>query len=59
MYQVVKRDGKTADFNISKINAAIVKAFRAQEKEYNEDLIINKKDMQAFRLTLIGDIKVK
>lgn len=30
-----------------------------KEKEYNEDLIINKKDMQAFRLTLIGDIKVK
>ncbi|MBQ1414662.1 MAG: hypothetical protein IIY92_01870, partial [Lachnospiraceae bacterium] len=25
MYQVVKRDGKIADFNISKISAAITK----------------------------------
>ena len=29
MYQVVKRDGTIADFNISKISLAIQKAFEA------------------------------
>jgi ribonucleoside-triphosphate reductase len=55
MYQVVKRDGKTADFNISKINAAIVKAFRAQEKEYNEDII----DFLALKVTADYAPKIK
>ena len=39
MYQVVKRDGKVADFNISKISAAITKAFEALEKEYHPSVI--------------------
>ena len=32
MYQVVKRDGKVASFDLSKISAAIKKAFEAQSK---------------------------
>jgi len=39
MYQVVKRDGKIVDFNISKIADAIKKAFEATETEYNDDVI--------------------
>ena len=31
MYQVVKRDGQIADFDIAKISAAITKAFEAQQ----------------------------
>jgi anaerobic ribonucleoside-triphosphate reductase len=38
MYQVVKRDGKVADFNLSKISVAITKAFEATHKEYNPDI---------------------
>ena len=29
MYQVIKRDGTTVDFEISKISAAMIKAFEA------------------------------
>ena len=32
-YQVIKRDGEKADFNITKIAAAIQKAFEAQNRE--------------------------
>ena len=39
MYQVVKRDGKIAEFNISKISAAITKAFQALEKQYHPSVI--------------------
>ena len=39
MYQVVKRDGKVADFNISKISAAITKAFEALGKQYHSSVI--------------------
>ena len=39
MYQVVKRDGKIVDFNISKISAAITKAFKALEKQYHPSVI--------------------
>ena len=34
MYQVSKRDGQIAPFNLSKISVAIEKAFKAQDKEY-------------------------
>ena len=37
MYQVVKRDGKIASFDISKISTAITKAFEATHMEYNPD----------------------
>ena len=33
MYQVVKRDGKIVEFNLSKISTAITKAFEATHKE--------------------------
>ena len=39
MYRVVKRDGKQVDFNISKITAAITKAFDACEMQYHPDVI--------------------
>ena len=30
MYQVIKRDGKIAEFDLSKINVAITRAFEAK-----------------------------
>ena len=39
MFQVVKRDGEIADFQMGKITAAIHKAFHAKEKHYSEDMI--------------------
>ena len=47
MFSVVKRDGQIADFNLSKINDAIMKAFDACEKQYNNDMI----DLLALRVT--------
>ena len=47
MYQVVKRDGQIAEFNLSKISAAITKAFEATHMEYNPDII----DLLALRVT--------
>ncbi len=39
MYRVKKRDGDLVDFNISKISAAIKKAFEATGTDYNESVI--------------------
>ena len=39
MYQVIKRDGKVVEFDISKIAGAIKKAFEATSTDYNEDII--------------------
>ena len=39
MYQVIKRDGKVVDFNISKISNAITKAFVALDKQYHPSVI--------------------
>ena len=39
MYQVVKRDGGTVEFEISKISAAMTKAFDALEKNYHPSVI--------------------
>ncbi len=47
MYRVQKRDGKIVDFSISKISDAIKKAFEAQEKEFNQDVI----DFLALKVT--------
>lgn len=47
MYEVVKRDGKRVDFNLSKISNAIRKAFIAQNKDYNDDII----DLLALKVT--------
>jgi ribonucleoside-triphosphate reductase len=55
MYQVTKRDGKIVDFDISKISAAITKAFEAESKEYNQDII----DFLALKVTSDYEPKVK
>ena len=47
MYRVNKRDGKVADFNISKISEAIKKAFEACERQYNDNII----DFLALKVT--------
>ena len=47
MYQVVKRDGKIVEFNLSKISTAITKAFEATHKEYNPNII----DLLALKVT--------
>ena len=55
MYQVCKRDGQIADFALAKISVAIEKAFQAQEKEYNQDII----DLLALKVTAAFAPKVK
>lgn len=55
MYQVVKRDGKVVDFNISKISAAITKAFDSQGKQFNPDII----DLLALKVTSDFEKKIK
>ena len=55
MFNVVKRDGEIADFNLSKINDAIMKAFVACEKQYNNDMI----DLLALRVTADFQSKMK
>ena len=39
MFQVVKRDGEIAEFQMTKITSAIDKAFDAKEKNYSKDMI--------------------
>ncbi len=39
MYRVIKRDGTSVEFEISKISAAMVKAFEALEKNYHPSVI--------------------
>ena len=39
MYKVVKRDGRTVEFDLSRISNAITKAFDATEIPYNTDII--------------------
>lgn len=55
MYKVIKRDGKTLDFDITKISSAITKAFEAQEKQYHPSII----DMLALRVTADFEPKIK
>lgn len=55
MYKVIKRDGKEAEFTLSKITEAIRKAFEAQNKEYNMDII----EMLALKVTADFEKKVK
>ena len=54
MYQVKKRDGKIVEFNLAKISEAIRKAFEAQEKNYNQDII----DMLALKVTAAFEPKI-
>ena len=55
MYQVVKRDGKVVDFDLSKISAAIQKAFDATESQYTPDII----DFIALKVTADFQDKIK
>ncbi|MDO4965669.1 MAG: ribonucleoside triphosphate reductase [Lachnospiraceae bacterium] len=55
MFKVIKRDGEIAEFNLTKINDAIMKAFVACEKQYNNDMI----DLLALRVTADFQNKVK
>ncbi|MBQ4371048.1 MAG: ribonucleoside triphosphate reductase, partial [Firmicutes bacterium] len=55
MYQVLKRDGKVAEFQLDKIAAAITLAFEAQEKQFNPDVI----DFLALKVTADFEPKIK
>jgi ribonucleoside-triphosphate reductase len=55
MYQVIKRDNKVVDFNISKISDAIIKAFEAKNIDYNQDII----DLLALKVTADYSNKIK
>ena len=55
MFQVIKRDGKTADFTLNRISDAIVKAFDATQMQYNRDII----DLLSLRVTADFQEKVK
>ena len=55
MYRVKKRDGTIAEFNLAKIGEAIRKAFEAQEKNYNQDII----DMLALKVTADFEPKIR
>ncbi|MBE6545983.1 MAG: ribonucleoside triphosphate reductase [Ruminococcaceae bacterium] len=55
MYQVLKRDGKIAEFTLSKINDAIKLAFEAQEKQFHPSVI----DFLALKVTADFEPKIK
>ena len=55
LYQVTKRDGTTAEFDIQKISAAITKAFEAQEKQYHPSVI----DLLALKVTADFEPKIQ
>ena len=55
MYQVNKRDGKIASFDIAKISAAIKKAFDACERQYNDNII----DFLALKVTSDFEPKIE
>ena len=55
MYQVIKRNGKVTDFDISKISIAIKKAFEAVNQEYHDTVI----DLLALNVTSNFTPKIK
>ncbi len=55
MYNVIKRDGKQLDFNISKITKAITLAFEATDKQYHPGVI----DLLALQVTADFEEKIK
>lgn len=55
MFQVIKREGETADFTLTKISDAIMKAFNATDVQYNNDVV----DLLALRVTADFQGKVK
>ena len=54
MYQVIKRDGSIAEFNISKISEAIKLAFESKEKQYHPSTI----DFLALKVTADFEPKI-
>ena len=55
MYNVIKRDGKIAEFDLVKISEAIKLAFEAQETDYNDNII----DFLALKVTADFASKIK
>lgn len=55
MYQIIKRDGKIAEFDIGKIASAMKKAFEATNTEYTENII----DFLALKVTADFQPKIK
>ena len=55
MYRVLKRDGVTVEFEISKISAAIIKAFEALNKNYHPSVI----NMLALQVSADFESKIK
>ena len=55
MYQVLKRDGMTVEFDISKISAAMIKAFEACGKQYHPTVI----NMLALQVSADFENKIK
>ena len=55
MYQVLKRDGKVIDFDLTKIASAIKMAFEAQERQYHPSVI----DFLALKVTADFEPKIK
>jgi len=55
MYRVLKRDGGTVDFSLSKISAAMIKAFEAQGRKYHESVI----NMLALQVSADFEPKIK
>ena len=55
MYRVLKRDGVTVEFEISKISAAIIKAFEALNKNYHPSVI----NMLALQVSADFETKIK
>jgi len=55
MYRVLKRDGGTVEFDVSKISAAMIKAFEAQNRIYHTSVI----NMLALQVTSDFEPKIK
>ena len=55
MYRVLKRDGVTVEFEISKISTAIIKAFEALNKNYHPSVI----NMLALQVSADFESKIK
>ena len=55
MFQVKKRDGKLVEFDMSKINTALSKAFNAKGINYTADIL----NMLTLRVTADFQKKIK
>ena len=55
MYRVLKRDGTTMEFDISKISGAMIKAFEALNKNYHPSVI----NLLALQVTSDFETKIK